>query len=41
LSEAFRRAVLRLFVRRGFFDEDQAQTVSEDDRPFPLRLARC
>ena len=25
LSEAFRRAVLRLFVRRGFFDEDQAE----------------
>ena len=56
LSEAFRRAVLRLFVRRGFFDEDQAEGmlqwphsgfhvhagvgVSEDDRPFALRLAR-
>ena len=25
LTEAFRRAVLRLFVRRGLFDEDQAQ----------------
>jgi hypothetical protein len=25
LSEAFRRAVLRLFVRRGFFDEEQAR----------------
>ena len=25
LSEAFRRAVLRLFVRRGFFDEDQVE----------------
>jgi hypothetical protein len=48
--------VLRLFVRRGFFDEDQATGmlqwphsgfhvhagvgVSEDDRPFALRLAR-
>jgi len=27
LSEAFRRAVLRLFVRRGFFDEDRAQAM--------------
>jgi len=25
VTEAFRRAVLRLFVRRGLFDEDQAQ----------------
>ena len=48
--------MLRLFVRRGFFDEDQAEGmlqwphsgfhvhagvgVSEDDRPFALRLAR-
>jgi hypothetical protein len=27
LSEAFRRAVLRLFVRCGFFDEDQAEAM--------------
>jgi len=27
LGEAFRRAALRLFVRRGFFDEDQAEAM--------------
>ena len=27
LTEAFRRAVLRLFVRRELFDEDQAQAM--------------
>ena len=56
LAEAFRRAVLRLFVRRGLFEDEDARAmlawphsgfhvhdgvwVSEDDRPFALRLAR-
>ena len=57
LTEAFRRTVLRRFVRLARFDHDQASGmrtwphsgfhghtavwVSEEDRAFAIRLARC
>jgi hypothetical protein len=42
LTEAFRRAALRLFVRRGLFDEDQAQGMLQWPHSGFLRtIAMC
>ena len=38
LSEAFRCAVLRLFVRRGFFDEDEECPIPA---PYQTDSAAC
>jgi hypothetical protein len=42
LAEAFRRAVLRLFVRRELFEPDQAETVLQwPHSGFHVHDAKC